>query len=202
MSAHLTPALPPPEGRGNGFCVWFTGLSGSGKTSTALELRAMLENRGRVVTLLDGDVVRENLSLGLGFSREDRDINIRRIGFVANEIVRHGGAVICAAISPYEQTREFVRNLIGNSFVEVFVNTPLAICEHRDVKGLYAKARRGELKAFTGVDDPYEPPVSPELILETERTGVRANAQKIIEYLEITGFLAYNAKITSRGYCE
>lgn len=171
-----------------GFCIWFTGLSGSGKTTTAIELKRLLEAHGRVVTLLDGDVIRTNLSQGLGFSREDRDINIHRIGFVANEVVRHGGAVICAAISPYRKTRERVREMVGDGFVEVFVNTPLAVCEERDVKGLYAQARRGELKAFTGIDDPYEPPENAEIEIDTVRLNATSNAHKIVEWLRDGNF--------------
>src|SRR5918993_1552864 len=143
----------------------FTGLSASGKSTTAEILTVLLQEFGRHVTLLDGDVVRNHLSHGLGFSKEDRDTNIRRIGFVAAEIVKHQGTVICAAVSPYRAARNDVRNAVGaERFIEVFVNTPLEECERRDVKGMYLKARRGELKNFTGVDDPYEPPVHPELV--------------------------------------
>ena len=133
----------PPRHR-QGFCVWFTGLSGSGKSTTADELTVMLQEEGRQVTVLDGDVVRTHLSRGLGFSQEDRDINIRRIGFVAAELVRHGGVVVCAAVSPYRATRNDVRAMVGDgNFVEVFVDTPIDVCEKLDVKGLYAKARAG-----------------------------------------------------------
>ncbi|MFQ5929952.1 MAG: bifunctional sulfate adenylyltransferase/adenylylsulfate kinase, partial [Acidobacteriota bacterium] len=156
----------PPRHR-QGVCIWFTGLSAAGKSTTAEVLTTLLLEHGRQVTVLDGDVVRTHLSKGLGFSREDRDINIRRIGFVAAEIVRHGGTVICAAVSPYRATRNDVRNMVGSDrFVEVFVDTPLDICEQRDIKGLYARARRGELKGFTGIDDPYEAPEHPELRLD------------------------------------
>jgi sulfate adenylyltransferase len=134
--------------------------------------------------VLDGDVVRTYLSKGLGFSKEDRDANILRIGFVAAEIVRHGGLVVCAAISPYRATRQQVRNLVGaERFVEVFVDTPLAVCEERDTKGMYVKARRGELKQFTGIDDPYEPPLQPELQLDTVTRTAEQNAQLILDYL-------------------
>ena len=130
-------------------------------------LTVLLQEFGRQVTLLDGDVVRNHLSRGLGFSKEDRDSNIRRIGFVAAEIVKHQGTVICAAVSPYRATRNDVRNLVGGErFIEVFVNTPLDECERRDVKGMYLKARRGEIENFTGVDDPYEEPVQPELVID------------------------------------
>ncbi len=173
----------PPRHR-QGFCVWFTGLSGSGKSTTADELTVMLQEEGRQVTVLDGDVVRTHLSRGLGFSREDRDINIRRIGFVAAELVRHGGVVVCAAVSPYRATRNDVRNMVGDrNFIEVFVDTPLEVCEQRDVKGLYAKARAGEIKGFTGIDDPYEEPTSAEIVLDTVSNTAGDNARSIVEHL-------------------
>jgi len=179
----------PPRHK-QGVCIWFTGLSGSGKSTTAEVLTSLLLERGRQITVLDGDVVRTHLSKGLGFSREDRDINILRIGFVASEIVRHGGMVICAAISPYRAARNEVRKMMGEDrFVEVFVDTPIDVCESRDVKGLYERARRGQITGFTGVDDPYEPPVDPELTLNTVEASVRVNAQKIVDYLEKEGFL-------------
>jgi sulfate adenylyltransferase len=174
----------------SGFCVWFTGLSGSGKTTTAELLLGMLTRRGRTVTYLDGDIVRLHLSKGLGFSREDRDTNILRIGFVASEIIRHGGAVITAAISPYRATRAEVRKMVGSDhFIEVFVDTPLEVCEQRDVKGMYARARRGELSTFTGIDDPYEPPINPEISLDTVHASVEENAARIMAYLEQHAFL-------------
>ncbi len=173
----------PPHHR-QGFCVWFTGLSGSGKSTTADALTVMLQELGRQVTVLDGDVVRTHLSRGLGFSAEDRDINIRRIGFVAAELVRHGGVVVCAAVSPYRATRNDVRNMVGDgNFVEVFVDTPIEVCEQRDVKGLYAKAHAGEIKGFTGIDDPYEEPMSAEMILDTVAYVPEDNARKIIDHL-------------------
>jgi sulfate adenylyltransferase len=179
-----------PASPGRGVCIWFTGLSGSGKSTTAEALLPELEQRGRTVTFLDGDVVRTHLSKGLGFSREDRDTNILRIGFVAAEIVRHGGMVITAAISPYRSTREAVRKMVGSgSFVEVFVDTPVEVCEQRDVKGLYAKARRGEIAGFTGLDDPYEPPLKPEIALSTTHVSVEANVATILAYLVKKGFL-------------
>jgi len=179
----------PPRHR-QGFCVWFTGLSAAGKSTTAEILTVLLQEFGRQVTLLDGDVVRNHLSRGLGFSKEDRDANIRRIGFVAAEIVKHQGTVVCAAVSPYRATRNDVRNSVGaERFIEVFVNTPLEECERRDVKGMYLKARRGEIKNFTGVDDPYEPPVDPELTLETLDNSAEENARLIIDYLTERGFL-------------
>lgn len=172
----------PPRHK-QGFCLWFTGLSGSGKSTTAEVLTALLLESGRRLTILDGDVVRTHLSKGLGFSREDRDTNIRRIGFVAAEIVRHQGVAICAAISPYRATRNDVRTMVGDQFIEVFVDTPLEVCEDRDTKGLYAKARRGEIKGFTGIDDPYEPPQSPEITLDTTTHTPEENAHRIMEYL-------------------
>jgi sulfate adenylyltransferase len=179
----------PPRHR-QGVCVWLTGLSGSGKSTTADILTVLLLEHGRQVTLLDGDVVRTHLSRGLGFSREDRDTNIRRIGFVAAEIVRHGGVAICAAVSPYRATRDECRAMVpAERFVEVFVDTPIDVCEARDTKGLYAKARRGELKGFTGIDDPYEPPVDPELTLDTVRCSAEDNARRILAHLGRAGFV-------------
>ncbi len=172
-----------------GICVWFTGLSGSGKSTTAQVLTTLLLEHGRQVTVLDGDVVRTHLSRGLGFSKEDRDTNIRRIGFVAAELVRHEGTVICAAVSPYRAARNDVRSMVGEGFVEVFVDTPLKICEERDVKGMYAKARRGELKSFTGIDDPYEEPEDPEIRLETVAATPEGNAERIVSYLIQQGYL-------------
>ena len=179
----------PPRHK-QGICVWFTGLSGAGKSTTAEVLTVLLQEHGRQVTVLDGDVVRANLSLGLGFNKEDRDRNIRRIGFVAAEIVRHGGVVVCAAVSPYRATRNDVRNMIGSDrFVEVFVDTSLEECEKRDTKGIYAKARRGEIKNLTGIDDPYEPPQHPEIRLETIGKHEEENARVILTYLVDHGFV-------------
>ena len=167
-----------------GVCLWFTGFSGAGKTTTAGKLATALSKCGREITLLDGDVVRTHLSKGLGFSKEDRDTNIRRIGFVASEIVKHNGIVICAAVSPYRDTRDEVRGMVGrNRFVEVFVDTPLEICERRDSKGLYAKARRGEIANFTGIDDPYEAPLHPEIRLDTLAHSPEENVHLILEFL-------------------
>lgn len=172
-----------------GFCVWFTGLSAAGKSTTAELLVARILERGRPVTLLDGDIVRTHLSKGLGFSREDRDTNILRIGFVASEIVRHGGAVVCAAVSPYRATRDRVRAMVGSDqFIEVFVDTPIEVCEARDPKGMYNAARKGTLRNFTGVDDPYEPPLNPALRLETVAATAESNACAIVRYLTDRGF--------------
>ena len=150
----------------------------------------MLMENGRRPTVLDGDVVRTHLSRGLGFSKDDRDTNILRIGFVAGEIAQHNGTVVCAAISPYRSTRNEARKMVGSDhFIEVWVNTPLEVCEARDVKGLYARARRGEIKGFTGIDDPYEEPINPEVVLDTVDSTPEENARKIIAYLRERGFL-------------
>lgn len=188
-TAEILQQMYPPRHK-QGVCIWFTGLSGSGKSTTAEVLTSLLLERGRQVTLLDGDVVRTHLSKGLGFSREDRDTNILRIGFVAGEIARHGGTVICAAISPYRTTRNEARKMAGEDrFIEVYVDTPIDVCEQRDVKGLYARARRGQITGFTGVDDPYEAPVNPEITLYTVETDPDENARKIIAFLEESGFI-------------
>jgi sulfate adenylyltransferase len=165
-------------------------LSGSGKSTIAQALIPMLFERGRQLTVLDGDVVRTHLSKGLGFSKEDRDTNILRIGFVAGEIARHNGTVICAAISPYSQTRNEVKLMIGRDrFIEVYVDTPIEVCEQRDVKGLYAKARAGEIKGFTGIDDPYEAPRDPEIRLDTVVKSPDECARQIVDYLVERGFI-------------
>ena len=179
----------PPRHK-QGVCVWFTGLSGAGKSTTAEILTVLLLENGRLVTLLDGDVIRTHLSQGLGFSKEGRDLNIRRIGFVAAEIVRHGGTVICAAVSPYRATRNDVRNMVGNDhFVEVFVDTPFEVCEQRDTKGMYAKARRGEIDNFTGLSDAYEPPQHAEIVLNGQSTAPEGNALLVLEHLELKGYV-------------
>jgi sulfate adenylyltransferase len=188
VAAILAETYPPRHKQG--VCIWFTGLSGAGKSTTAEVLTSLLLEHGRQVTVLDGDVVRTHLSKGLGFSKEDRDVNIRRIGFVAAEIVRHGGTVVCAAVSPYRATRNDVRNMVGaDRFVEIFVDTPLAVCEARDIKGMYAKARRGEIKDFTGIDDPYEAPLHAELKLDTVNQTAEGNARLILDYLRQHGFV-------------
>jgi len=168
----------------NGFTLWFTGLSGAGKTTIAEIVGPELERRGILVDHLDGDVVRTHLSKGLGFSREDRDTNILRIGFVSKLLVRHDAGVIVAAISPYRETRDLVRKMIGDGFVEVFVATSLEECERRDVKGLYERARAGQIQAFTGVSDPYEEPLAAELVLDTETESPEESASRLVEYVE------------------
>ena len=182
-----------PARHEQGFCIWFTGLSGSGKSATTQVLTSLLLERGREITILDGDVVRTHLSKGLGFSKEDRDTNILRIGFVAGEIVRAGGAVICAAISPYRSTRQEASKMVGENFITAYMDTPVEICEQRDVKGLYVKARQamaeGHPMGFTGVDDPYEPPIDPEITLKGYGATPEENARIIIEYLVEQGLL-------------
>jgi adenylyl-sulfate kinase len=169
-----------------GFCLWFTGLSGSGKSTIAAAVVDELRRRGHRVELLDGDDVRENLSAGLGFSKADRDANIRRIGWVASLLARNGVVAVTAAISPYRSVRDEVRAKIDR-FVEVYVDTPIDVCEQRDVKGLYAKARAGEIPEFTGVSDPYEPPLAPEVRVVTHDRDARASAAQVVDYLEQAG---------------
>jgi len=188
VAAILAGAHPPRDRQG--FCVWFTGLSGAGKTTTADILAVNLLERGRQVTVLDGDVVRTHLSKGLGFGKEDRDTNIRRIGYVAAEIVRHGGASICAAVSPYRTTRNECRAMVGQeNFIEVFVDASLEVCESRDTKGMYRQAREGKLKNFTGVSDPYEPPLNPELVIDAVGVSAEENAAHILAHLVEQGFV-------------
>ena len=171
-----------------GFILWFTGLSGSGKTTISKALEVELKGRGCKVEILDGDVVRTNLSKGLGFSQEDRDTNIRRIGFVANLLSRNGIVAMAAAISPYRAIRDEIRAIEPN-FVEVYVKATLEVCESRDVKGLYAKARAGEIKGFTGIDDAYEEPLNPEIICCTERESVEDSVKKVLSKLEDLGYI-------------
>ncbi|MBW2062008.1 MAG: adenylyl-sulfate kinase [Deltaproteobacteria bacterium] len=171
---------------GKGFCVWFTGLSASGKTTLSRLLQETLLERGLLVEILDGDIIRKNLSKGLGFSREDRNTNIRRIGFVAHLLARNGVAVIVAAISPYQSARDEVRAEIGD-FVEVFLDCPLEICVERDPKGLYRKALAGEIKHFTGIDDPYEVPENPEVVVRTHEESPEDGLARIIRTLENLG---------------
>jgi len=171
-----------------GFTLWFTGLSGSGKTTISEIVERELRNRERPVEVLDGDIVRTNLSKGLSFSRDDRNINVLRIGFVANLLTRNGVGVVVSAISPYKEARDQVRRRIVD-FVEVFVDAPLEVCADRDVKGLYKKAFAGEIQQFTGVSDPYEPPNAPDLVLKTDEETPEESAQRVIEKLEFFGYL-------------
>jgi adenylylsulfate kinase len=175
----------------NGFTLWFTGLSGAGKTTIAELVRPELERRALLVEWLDGDEVREHLSKGLGFSKEDRDTNIDRIGWVAARLTRHGAAVIVSAISPYREARDNARAMVEEhgAFVEVFVDASVEECARRDVKGLYEKAFRGEIKEFTGVSDPYEAPLDPEIRLESEHEEPEQSALRIIAALEERGLI-------------
>ena len=187
-AAILAKTFPPRSQQG--LCIWLTGLPSAGKSTIAEILAILLSERGRRITMLDGDVVRTHLSKGLGFTREDRDVNIRRIGFVASEITRHNGTVICAVVSPFNSTRNEVRDMAGEAnFALVYVKTPLEVCEQRDAKGFYAKARAGDLKGFTGVDDPYEPPSNPDITLETVNSTPEENARKIVTWLLQRGFI-------------
>lgn len=166
-----------------GLILWLTGLSGAGKSTIARGLEHELKKRDRLVEVLDGDAIRKNLSKGLGFSREDRDTNIRRIGFVANLLSRNGVMTIVAAISPYRAVRDELR-MTTESFIEIYVKAPLEICEKRDVKGLYAMARSGQIKAFTGIDDPYEEPLHPDIVCYTAEETVEQSVTKVMAQLE------------------
>jgi len=174
---------------GRGFTLWFTGLSGAGKTTISEIVEKELRERLGRVEVLDGDIVRTNLSKGLGFSKADRDTNILRIGFVAKLLTRNGVPVIVSAISPYKEARDMVRRDIEEDFIEVFVDCPVDVCAQRDVKGLYKKARAGEIKQFTGVSDPYEPPAAPELVLRTDEEEAHDSARKVIAKLEELGYV-------------
>ena len=170
-----------------GFVLWFTGLSASGKSTIADLVVPELRERGVKIEVLDGDVVRTNLSKGLGFSKEGRDTNILRVGFVANLLARNGLAACCACISPYTEIRDTVRRQVegdGGTFIEIFMDTPLDDCIQRDPKGLYKKALAGEIKQFTGIDDPYEPPENPEIVLKTHDATPEESARQVLEYLE------------------
>jgi adenylylsulfate kinase len=179
---------PRMNTKNKGFTLWFTGLPCSGKSTLAEIIAPELTRRGRTVDILDGDIVRTNLTKGLGFSKEDRDENIRRIGFVCGLITKHGGIAISAAISPYRSVRDEVRSKIEN-FVEVFVDTPLELCIQRDVKGMYKKAIAGEMKNFTGISDPYEPPLHPEIVIHTQKESEQESAARILGSLERMGLI-------------
>ena len=171
-----------------GFTIWFTGLSGAGKSTLSQIIEKRLRDRGRNVEVLDGDIVRTHLSKGLGFSREDRDTNIKRIAFVCSLLTRNGVICISAAIAPYREAREWARKEIGD-FVEVYVKCPIEVCRQRDVKGLYKLVDEGKLKGFTGVDDPYEEPENPELVIETDKETVEESVARIFARLEELGYL-------------
>ncbi len=172
-----------------GVTIWLTGLSGAGKTTITHALEKKLREEGYPLEVLDGDIVRTNLTKGLGFSKEDRDTNVRRIGFVAGLLTRHGVIVLVSAISPYREIRDEIRGKVGD-FVEVFVNAPLNVCEDRDVKGLYKRARSGEIKAFTGIDDPYEAPLNPEVECRTDLETLEESVDKVWQKLEEMGYVA------------
>lgn len=186
--AEILSETNPPKFR-QGLTIWFTGLSGSGKSTVAHALVERLAEFGRNVSLLDGDEIRTHLSKGLGFSKEDRNANINRVGYVAGLVAQHGGTTLCAVISPYREIRDNARKSSKGNFVEVFCDTPIEVCEQRDVKGLYAKARAGEIQGFTGVDDPYEAPLNPEVTLDTSKLGAQACADAIIEKLIDLGYI-------------
>lgn len=188
----------PPKAR-QGCCIWLTGLPSSGKSTIADVLAPLLLSSGRRVTVLDGDVVRTHLTKGLGFSKEDRVTNILRVGFVASEVVRHEGVVICALISPFASARDQVRAMVGGDrFIEVFVDTPVSVCEVRDVKGMYTMAKKGQITGFTGVDDVYERPCSPELCIDTVAATPKESARQILEVLVRKGFLEFVEKRTKQ----
>jgi adenylylsulfate kinase len=200
-SAHHTAVNdqgPRPDGSRRGFTLWLTGLSGAGKSTLASAVAERLRAEGAPVEVLDGDEVREHLSKGLGFSREDRDINVRRIAYVAKLLCRNGVAVITAAISPYRATREEARREIGDGFIEVYVNASLEECIRRDVKGLYGKAIAGAISSFTGVSDPYEPPTNPEVEVNTERETLEESVEKVLDTLRQRGFLPVAHTATAR----
>jgi adenylyl-sulfate kinase len=180
-----------------GFTLWFTGLSGAGKSTLSQPVADRLKALGHRVEILDGDVVRTNLSKGLGFSKEDRDTNIRRIGFVANLLARNGVAAITAAISPYRDVRDEVRKLVtddGSGFVEVYVHCPIDVLAERDVKGLYKKALAGEIKNFTGVSDPYEAPLSPDVLVDSSKDSVDDGVERILAKLRELGYVDYKTE--------
>lgn len=193
VAAILAEANPPKHRQG--LTIWFTGLSGSGKSTVAHALVERLAEFGRDVSLLDGDEIRTHLSKGLGFSKEDRDANINRVGYVAGLVAQHGGTTLCSVISPYRATRDNARQSSKGNFVEVYCDTPIEVCEQRDVKGLYAKARAGEIKGFTGVDDPYEPPLNPEVVLDTSKLSVQECADRIIDKLIELGYITHHGHV-------
>ena len=191
LNIHATEHPESDKVAGGGFTLWFTGLSGAGKTTIAHLVGPELEERGKIVEYLDGDVVRTHLSKGLGFSKEDRDTHIERVGWVASRLTRHGAAVIVSAISPYQAIRDRARAMVGEfgAFVEVHIHASVEECARRDVKGLYAKAFAGEIKEFTGVSDPYEAPEGPELVIDTEAHEPVESARLVVARLEKLGLV-------------
>ncbi|HVZ81471.1 MAG TPA: adenylyl-sulfate kinase [bacterium] len=177
------------EQKQKGFTLWFTGLSGSGKSTIAERVAFKLERRGLPVEVLDGDVVRTHLSKGLGFSREDRDANIKRVGFVCQLLTRHGVIAVASVISPYRDARDYNRAKIRD-FIEVYTRCPVEVCAERDLKGLYQKAKAGEIKGFTGVDDPYEPPLNPEVVCRTDTESVEESVEKVLQKIKELGYLS------------
>jgi len=190
VAATLQPVMGRKSCNYRGFTLWFTGLSGAGKSTISQIIQEELIRRGINHEILDGDEVRTNLSKGLGFSKEDRDTNIKRIGYVCKLLTRNNVVAVSAAISPYREVRNHVRKEIGN-FVEIYVNCPLVECERRDVKGLYKKAKAGEIQLFTGISDPYEPPVNPEVVCETHKESPEESAEKILEKLRELGYIEW-----------
>jgi sulfate adenylyltransferase len=189
--AELRNVYPPR--RKQGFTIFITGLPSAGKSTIAKVLLVkFMELRDRPVTLLDGDIVRKNLSSELSFTKEHRNLNVKRIGFVASEITKNGGIAICAPIAPYEESRRYNRELIGRcgGYIEVYLSTPMEVCEQRDRKGIYAKARTGKVSGVTGIDDPYIPPSNPEIVLDTSKLTPDEAAQEVLLYLEQQGFIA------------
>lgn len=185
--------------KSQGFCLWLTGLSGAGKTTIAQSVTKELSSHSITTSLLDGDIVREHLSKELGFSRQDRDMNVLRIGFVASEIVKHNGVAICSVISPYASTRQRVRNMfMQDSFIEAHISTPINECERRDAKGLYKKARSGFIKGFTGIDDVYESPSNPEINIDTTNLSIEDSLTLVIDNLANRGLLTA-MKLRSTG---
>ncbi len=177
-----------------GAILWLTGLSGAGKTTIAVAVAQELQRRNYPIELLDGDVVRTHLSQGLGFSKQDRDINVRRIGFVANLLSRNGIIAIVAAISPYREIREELKQTTTN-FIEIYIDAPLAVCESRDVKGLYAKAKAGQIQHFTGISDPYEEPINPDIICQTDKFTIEQSVNQVLDYLERLGLILSLIKV-------
>jgi adenylylsulfate kinase len=185
-----------------GFTIWFTGLPCSGKSTISLILAEIIRKERGMIEILDGDVVRTNLSKGLGFSREDRETNLNRIAFVCNLLSRNGVPVVAAAISPFENCREWARDLIGDGYIEVYARCPVEKCIERDVKGMYKKALAGEIKGFTGIDDPFDEPTDPEVICDTDQETAEESAAKIVQYLRDNGFLPTQAGANGAGSTE